>query len=640
MARHMREAPSRWRALLHVPTLPAIPPILRNIYEGNSTLTRKPTPTRTAARAAQKERDRNVVRHNAPNVPALASALLLFLIVPCTASDLPRGLPVGTGTPSVLDLIQAELPTGYLPDDFACFNKRGEVHQWIMHGADRMDRVEINISPWNERAEGYMQWKQGMIWTGTHELVPTNLGQQTMYYEAKDDCNKQLMMRQGPYFVEIHRPPKEGVSQQADPITRDAFLGIAQAVVARIAEVNDVPQSGWGGTLVRRALISASQTPAYGPAAGPRFESGQFTIEEGEKAESFQVVGGNSNVGAIYHWNSVKRHVFIRADNWASLQGLELGPGRYALSCNAIDTGIGAAGTGSLKIAFDVVTGRMDQPTIGGGIPPLIDNDPNQPPPTFAIEPVISPEPIEIRADHYLLPPPETQGIPSIQGIYTDRFEPGQSTYVAGTANKCTVVNIRTGQEIGGVTWGLGKGETIGYFTGNTFHAETPGWCWVWYMSPGTRTWRMPDDTTRTEPCEVLTTCLFRVIPGPDTPQVTVPWSTSSEQILKGFIYRTGATSSKPVSGARVTLQSDIFGGTVDPAWSAEDGSYGFTGRELGLLPAGQYQLRVYKRSEAVSSDLWNVQTEIVTLPIAGAVERNIEVCPASTKFGIDIPVP
>jgi len=160
----------------------------------------------------------------------------------------------------------------------ACQKRDGEVHQWLMRGADRMDRVEIGTTPWNDRAEGYMRWKQGMIWTGTHELVPTSLGHDTMYYEAKGDCNKQLMMRRGPYFVEMHRPPREGVTQQTDIIDRDSFLAIAQSAVTRIAEVNNVPNSGWGGKLVRREVGAAWQTPAYGPAAGPRLNAGQYEL--------------------------------------------------------------------------------------------------------------------------------------------------------------------------------------------------------------------------------------------------------------------------------------------------------------------------------------------------------------------------
>jgi len=567
-------------------------------------------------------------------------ALMVGLVVVCSASDLPRGLPTGSGEPSMLDLIADELPPAYRPDDFACFNTRGEVHQWIMRGADRMDRIEVSISPWNERAQGYMQWKQGMAWTQTHELVPTSLGRETMYYEAKADCNKQLMMRQGPYFVEMHRPPKEGVSQQQDIISRDDFLAVAQAVVGRIAAVNNVPQSGWGGTLVRREIVSASQTPAYGPAAGPRFVSGQFTIKEGEKAESFQVVGGNSNVGAIYYWNSTKRHVFLRSDNWAGLQGLELGPGRYALSCNAMDTGIGAGGTGSLQVAFEVANGRVEPPpNTGGGMPPPLDIDPNAGPPGFTMEPVIAPQPVEIRSDAYLLPPPEHDGIPTSQDLNCDYLKPGSITVMQGETLNLIVKDSRT-DEVYPSTWGLGKGETIGHFQGSVFHAETPGYCWVWWTSPGVRIEHLVDGTTRETECEVVCTKLFRVVPALNTPGLDVPWSTSSEHILKGFVFRTGATSSKPISGARVTLQSDANGGTVDPAWTAADGSYGFTGRQLGLLPAGQYQLRVYKRSEALSSDLWNAKTETVTLPIAGVIDRNVEVVPAGQKFGIQVPAP
>jgi hypothetical protein len=85
-------------------------------------------------------------------------------------------------------------------------------------------------------------------------------------------------------------------------------------------------------------------------------------------------------------------------------------------------------------------------------------------------------------------------------------------------------------------------------------------------------------------------------------------------------------------------LQSDLYGGPIEPAWSAEDGSYGFTGLQLGLLPAGQYELHVYKRSEQVNGDLWNAKTETIALPIAGALDRNTEVARADNKFGIDAP--
>lgn len=566
-------------------------------------------------------------------------ALMLCITVWSFAVERPPGLPIGPGMPSVLDLIKTELPPGYTPDDFACQNQDGVVHQWIMRGADRMDRVEISISPWNDRAQGYMQWKQGMIWTGTHELVPTSLGQTAMYYEAKDDCNKQLMMHHGPYFIEMHRPPREGVTHKTDPIERDSFVAIAEAVMARINEVANVPKSGWGGTLIRREVISASQTPAYGPAAGPKIEGGHFTVHTGEKAESFEVVGGNSAVGAIYHFNSTKRHVFTRAGNWAGLTGLELGPGRYVLSCNAMDKGIGAGGTGSLKIAFDVVSGVVQQPATGGGLPPLIDNDPNKPPPAFIMEPQISAQPVEIVSHSYLLPPPETKGVPSTGNLYSDFYRPGVVQIEQGKTMTIVVTDSRTGQVYNSI-WGLGKGETIGYFTGNVFHAVTPGYCWVWHTSPATRREHLADGTIRETECSAVVTELFQVIPGPAQTLPAIPWSTSSEQILRGIVFHKGTASSNPVAGARVTLQSDVYGGPIDPAWSADDGSYGFTGRQLGLLPAGTYELHVYKRSEQVNGDLWNAQTETITLPITGVLERNIEVWRADKKFGIQVPVP
>jgi len=572
--------------------------------------------------------------------PYALAFLLCIAASPGLAADRPAGLPTGPGQPCPLDLVKKELPRGYVPDDFANQNQDGEVHQWIMRGADRMDRVEINISQWGQRAESYMQWKQGMLWTGSHELVQTKLGEQTMYYESKEDCNKQLIMHHGPYLIEIHRPPKQGVTQAADPIDRKSFLEIADAVVARIAEVSNTPKSGWGGKLIRREVVRASQTPAYGPAAGPRFEAGHFTIRKGEKAESFQVVGGNSDVGAIYYWNSTKRHVFVRVDDWAGLTGLELGPGRYALSCNYMDKGTGAGATGSLRIAFDVVSGTVEPTNTGGGLPPLIDNDPKKPKPTFVMEPVISPGPVEIRADAYLLPPPETPGVPSIQGTSADLYQPGVQTFVQGTTSERNVVYHNSDREYTGAIWGLGKGETIGYFTGSTFHAEKPGYCWVWYTAPCTKVTHNDDGTTTERPGTCTVATLFRVVPGPDQPVPRMPWSTSSEQILKGTIFRKRGNETQLIDGARVTLQSDFQGGTVDPAWSAKDGTYGFTGRQLGVLSPGQYELRVYKKTPRVDQDLWNAQTETVTLPIAGTIERNIEVWRARKKFKMDIPVP
>ncbi len=565
--------------------------------------------------------------------------LLLTVGVPSLASEPSRGLPSASGMPSVLDLIESELPPGYVPDDFACQNREGLVHQWIMRGNDRMDRVEINISPWNERAEGYMKWKQGMIWTGTHELVPTSLAQMVMYYEAKQDCNKQLMMRWGPYFIEMHRPPRDGVTQQADTIDRDAFLAIARAVVTRITEVNDVPKSGWEGTLIRREVVSASQTPAYGPAAGPRIEGGHFTIHQGEKAESFEVVGGNSDVGAIYYWDSTKRHVFIRADNWARLNGLELGPGRYALSCNALAAGIGSGATGTLKVAFDVVSGAVQQMTAGGGLPPPLDLDPKKPPPAFVIEAGISTQPVDVVSHGYLLPPPENNDVPSTQGLHTGFFRPGVVTIEQGKRLRCTVIDLRTGQKYNSV-WGLGKGETIGYFSGNMFHAVTPGYCWVWHSGPGSRRETLADGSVRESDCSVTIVQLFRVVPAASQTAPGMPWSTSSEHILKGAILHNTTASSNPVAGARVTLQSDLYGGPIEPAWSAADGTYGFTGRQLGLLPPGRYELHVYRKSEQVGHDLWNAASEMVTLPISGVLERDIEVVRAEKKFGIQVPFP
>ncbi len=164
---------------------------------------------------------------------------------PVTASgtefDCEYGLPRRKGATALLQLQTGDLPSGAYLDANLNFNQPGEVHQWILFGEDRKNRIEVSITEWTPKSTSYYNWKHGMLATGEFSQTDVPIGYRQLYVEEKKGCNKQLIMQVGNYMVEMHRPPVEGVNQKSDIISRDQFLQVAKGCESKIAEVAGIP---------------------------------------------------------------------------------------------------------------------------------------------------------------------------------------------------------------------------------------------------------------------------------------------------------------------------------------------------------------------------------------------------------------
>lgn len=222
--------------------------------------------------------------------------------------DCEYGLPRRDGANGELQLTPGDLPAGLHLDDFANFNKACEVHQWIMHGSDRKNRIEVNISVWGDRAKSYYNWKHGMLATGEFNqlyIPPARaghamLGTQQLYVEEKASCNKQLIMQVGNYLVEMHRPSVEGLTQQADPISKEKFEALAKACESRIAAVAGIPDKQmlndnpaefrWGITAVWPVSFVNGILKVQG-AGKPKWGTKWVTVDSGIKSYRGQGTG-------------------------------------------------------------------------------------------------------------------------------------------------------------------------------------------------------------------------------------------------------------------------------------------------------------------------------------------------------------
>ena len=96
-------------------------------------------------------------------------------------SNCEYGLPKRDGANCEIQLTSADLPAGFRLDDAFNQNRACEVHQWIMQGSDRKNRIEVNISFWGARAKNYYNWKHGMLRTGQYNQSDLPIGNKQLF---------------------------------------------------------------------------------------------------------------------------------------------------------------------------------------------------------------------------------------------------------------------------------------------------------------------------------------------------------------------------------------------------------------------------------------------------------------------------
>jgi len=154
--------------------------------------------------------------------------------------DCEYGLPRRAGANCEIQLTSGDLPQGWRIDPLN-MNQACVVNQWVLYGPGKTNRIEINISAWNPRAEKYYNWKHGMLATGQYNQTDLPIGNKQLYVEEKNGCNKQLIMQVGIYLIDMQRPPVEGKTQTNDPIKRKDFVAVAKSIENRIANVAGIP---------------------------------------------------------------------------------------------------------------------------------------------------------------------------------------------------------------------------------------------------------------------------------------------------------------------------------------------------------------------------------------------------------------
>ncbi len=191
---------------------------------------------------------------------------------------------------------------------------------------------------------------------------------------------------------------------------------------------------------------------------------------------------------------------------------------------------------------------------------------------------------------------------------HVKRFFPGVCELTVGQACKFWIKGADGKRFTSGFGFftGLGKKGKVGHFEGDLFYADNPGYAWIGWTESGYS----------------ISAFLVKVVPGVEDPPAEDPWSKSTEELLSGRVYMNSNGGQNYIDGVRVTLNridgrnietesltaKNIFGDT-------EKGHFGFTGVELGRLPAGVYRIRCYKKTESLATDLWHKKEYEVTLP-------------------------
>lgn len=577
--------------------------------------------------------------------------------------DCEYGLPRRDGADCALQLTPGDLPAGFHLDDLANFNKACEVHQWIMHGPDRRDRVELSISAWNARAAQYYEWKHGMLGSGEFEHTDLSVGTKELYVEQRGECNKQLIMQAGNYLVEMHRPLVEGLTQQTDPISRQKFVAVAEACEARIAAVAGIPDKQmlndnpsdfrWGNSVVwpvsfenGTLKVQCAGRPKWGTQwvvvdTGVQSYRGQGTgagpvVTYTKDGKSWTVVLLDHATGGKNNQRGFKYRVDIRSVGQYGAT-LRVAGRCYDYSWNhlkEIDCGSGSftQGKKTQKPENDDPTTIQDKddpndvtPTTGTGGQTGQQTGTSTKPTLVLPLSTAQPEPDSWQASpsdvDMSCPEPPSQ---------IRRFFPGVEEYVVGDRQEIKIYSSKTDEEITGGSlgflYGTGEKGSIGHFEGNILCADNPGCDWiVWnHYSSKPIAW------------------LVRVVPGEQEPLPVEPWSTSPEELLFGRVYVMKQGAREYVNGVRISLNR-VDGRNLDTesktgknqAGQNEEGHYGFTGMELGRLPTGTYSIRCYKQTGTVSTDLWHKTEYRVSFPLkpGDKFTQDIELSPAGKKW-------
>ena len=497
-------------------------------------------------------------------------------------SDCEYGLPKRDGANCEIQLTSADLPAGLRLDDAFNQNKACEVHQWIMKGPDRKNRIEVNISVWGARAANYYNWKHGMLATGQYNQSDLPIGNKQLYVEEKNGCNKQLIMQVGNYLVEIHRPPVQGLTQQTDPINREEFVALAKAVENKIAAVAGIPDKKmlddnpaefrWRVSAVWPVSFTNGILKVQG--AG-KLKWGTQWVVVGTGIQSYRGQGTGAGPVVVYtkdnkHWTVVllnyatggqknKRGFENRIDIRSVGQygaTLRVAGRCYDYSWNhlkVIDCGSGSFTPG----------GTIPKPNIGDDPNDVKQpDDPNQKPvqtgtttgggvvttPQVTKLPALPSEPNSVQAppvavSTHVPPPP-----------FIRRFWPGLETYKSGTVTRVYIYDTATGKERPS-TWFLSdESKEIGHFEGNDFYAEKPGYGWM-IGAYQTEVSNIGSDEVYLDWIRAATP--IRVIPADNPNPVSTLWATSPDELLFGRVYIMKKTGPEYVNGVRVSFEPD-----------------------------------------------------------------------------------
>lgn len=585
-------------------------------------------------------------------------------------SNCEYGLPKRDGANCEIQLTSGDLPAGLRLDDAFNQNKACEVHQWIMQGPDRKNRIEVNISFWGARAKNYYNWKHGMLRTGQYNQSDLPIGNKQLYVEEKNGCNKQLIMQIGNYLVEIHRPPVDGKTQSTDPISREDFVALAKAVENRIAAVAGIPDKKmlddnpsefrWKVSTVWPVSFANGTLKVQG--AG-RLKWGTRWVVVDTGIQSYRGQGTGAGPVVIYTkdnktWTVVLLNYATGGQN--NKRGFEYrvdirSVGQYGATLRVagicydyswnhlkkIDCGSGNFTPGG-------TTPKPPKPNVGDDPNDVQQpDDPNQKPvqtgtttgggglpttPQVTKLPALPPEPSSMQT------PPIDVSTPVPPPPFIRRFWPGLETYKSGTVTYVYVYDTETGKECPS-GWSLSnESDDIGHFEGNDFHAEKPGYGWFCTRYE----FQAYDDFYKKVVTKSINAATpVRVVPADNPNLPSAPWNTSPNELLFGRVYIMKKTGPEYVDGVRVSLNR-VDGRHFDTesktgknlAGQNEKGHYGFTGIELGRLPEGTYSIRCYKQTGAVSTDLWHKTEHRVKLPFKQGEKftQDIELIPAGSK--------
>ncbi len=561
------------------------------------------------------------------------------------------GLPSRTGGPSVLQLTEADLPAGA---HFSDANLRGNindpcvVNQHILFGEDPANMVEFHVSPWTG-SERYFDRKHRMLATGQFNqlyIPPARpghamLGTQQLYVHDKTSNNKQLLMQVGNYFVEMHRPAVGGVTQQSDPISKERFEAIGKAGESRIAAVAGIPDGQmlddnpsefeWRGatrTVVWPVSFVNGILKVQG-AGKPKWGTEWTVVDMGVKSYRGKGTGAGP---VVTYTKDNKRWTVVTLNHNTGSKGNDRGfdarvsimtVGKFGATLRVGSTcydyswkhlKIISCGSGNF-----IPGGQTNKPGTDDPKPTQDNKDPEDVTSTTGTGQNTGSGGTVIKAPLILhlsqtKPEPETwltspsdvdMSCPEFPTSHIKRFLPGVLILQVGWAQRFaprTETKEIPGGFIGFVNSRTGKESNIGYFEGNEIVAENPGCQWVAFAHPNYPT----------------TAWLIKVVPAvEDPPPINKPWSTSSEELLFGRVYVMKKAGREYLNKVRISLNR-VDGRNLETqsntgknlAGQNEEGHYGFTGIELGRLPAGTYSIRAYKRTGALSTDLWQKKPE------------------------------